>query len=92
MNNQEFTTLSSVLSERQLRLEVRQLFELFHSDMVDIKTQRRAYVGINRADGQNSFVISAPKPEDDTPDYYKDIYGMTVADLFKKMEMPYIIR
>lgn len=92
LNNQEFTTLTSVLSERQLRLEVRQLFELFHSDMVDIKTKRRAYVGINRADGQNSFVISAPKPDDDTPDYYKNIYDMTVADLFKKMEMPYIIR
>jgi hypothetical protein len=92
VNNQEFATLTSVFSKRQLRLEVRQVFELFHSDMVDVKTNRRAYVGINRTDRQNGFVLPAPKASEDTPDYYKGIYGMTVEALLKQLEMPYILR
>ena len=92
INMTEFATISNVVSKRQLRLEVRQMFELYHSDMVDIKTKRRAYVGINRADGQNSFVISAPTKDNDNPDYYKAIYSLSVEDLFKKLEMPYSLR
>lgn len=92
INMQEFATISNVVSERQLRLEVRQMFELYHSDMVDIKSKRRAYVGINRADNQNSFVISAPTKDKDTPEYYKAIYSLTVQELFDKLEMPYIMR
>ncbi|MCH5463046.1 IpaB/EvcA family protein [Lactobacillus sp. LC28-10] len=92
INMTEFATVSNVVSERQLRLEVRQMFELYHSDMVDIKSKRRAYVGINRADGQNSFVISAPTKANDNPEYYKAIYSLSVEALFKKLEMPYILR
>lgn len=92
INMQEFATVSNVVSKRQLRLEVRQMFELYHSDMVDIKSKRRAYVGINRADDQNSFVISAPTKNNDNPEYYKAIYSMTVEELFKQLQMPYILR
>nr|WP_282802453.1 IpaB/EvcA family protein [Secundilactobacillus kimchicus] len=92
LHNQEFTTITSVLSKRQLRLEVRQIFELFHSEMIDPATKRRAYVGINRADGQNSFVIAAPAPKDDTPDFFKAIYSLSVEELFHQLEMPYILR
>ncbi|HBF74137.1 MAG TPA: IpaB/EvcA family protein [Lactobacillus sp.] len=92
INMTEFATISNVVSKRQLRLEVRQMFELYHSDMVDIKSKRRAYVGINRADGQNSFVISAPTKANDNPEYYKAIYSLSVEELFKKLEMPYILR
>ncbi|QMU09067.1 IpaB/EvcA family protein [Levilactobacillus suantsaii] len=92
LHNAEFTTLTSVVSKRQLGLQVRQMFELYHSDMHDKHSQRRAYVGFNRADNQNAFVLSAPKPSEDTPDYYTKIYDMTVADLFKMLKMPYILR
>lgn len=92
LHNQEFTTITSVFSKRQLRLEVRQIFELFHSEMIDPGTKRRAYVGINRADGQNGFVIAAPKPKDDTPEFFKELYGLTVEELFAQLEMPYILR
>jgi len=92
INMTEFATISNVVSKRQLHLEVRQMFELYHSDMVDIKTKRRAYVGINRADGQNSFVISAPTKDNDNPDYYKAVYSLSVEDLLKKLEMPYSLR
>lgn len=92
LHNTEFTTLTSVVSKRQLKLQVRQMFELYHSDMHDKTTQRRAYVGFNRADNQNAFVLSAPKPSEDTPDYYTKIYDMTVEELFKLLKMPYILR
>lgn len=92
LHNTEFTTLSSVLSKRQLGLSVKQIFELYHSDMHDKTTQRRAYVGFNRSDNQNAFVLPSPAPKDDTPDYYTKIYAMTVEDLFKQLKMPYILR
>ena len=54
LHNNEYTTLSPVLSARQLRLEMRQVFEIYHSDMKERGTDKRAYVGLRRSDGQNS--------------------------------------
>lgn len=92
LHNTEFTTLTSVVSKRQLGLQVRQMFELYHSDMHEKTSQRRAYVGFNKADQQNAFVIPTPAPKDDTPTFYTRIYDMTVADLFRELKMPYILR
>lgn len=92
LHNTEFTTLVSVLSKRQLSLQVRQIFELYHSDMHEKTTQRSGYVGFNRSDEQNAFVLPAPKPSEDTPDYYTNIYNMTVEELLKQLKMPYILR
>jgi len=92
LHNTEFTTLTSVMSKRQLGLKVKQIFELYHSDMHEKKTQRRAYVGFNRADEQNAFVLPEPAPKDDTPDYFTKLYDMTVEELFNKLEMPFILR
>ncbi|WP_204121559.1 MULTISPECIES: IpaB/EvcA family protein [Levilactobacillus] len=92
LHNTEFTTLTSVLSKRQLSLQVKQIFELYHSDMHEKTTQRRGYVGFNHADEQNAFVLPAPAPKDDTPEYFTKIYSMTVEELFKQLKMPYILR
>lgn len=92
INNAEFTTLSSAFSKRQLRLEVRQLFELFHSEMTEKNSGRTAYVGFNRADGQNSFVIPAPEGNQENPEFFKELYSLTVEELFTKLGMPYILR
>jgi len=92
LHNTEFTTLTSVLSKRQLSLQVKQIFELYHSDMHEKTTQRRGYVGFNRADEQNAFVIPSPAPKEDTPEYFTKIYSMTVEELFKQLKMPYILR
>lgn len=35
LHGTEFVTVQSVLSERQERLEVRQLFDVYHSDLLD---------------------------------------------------------
>ncbi|MCT6822818.1 MAG: IpaB/EvcA family protein [Apilactobacillus sp.] len=92
LHNNEYATISSVVSERQLNLNVKQQFEIFHSELHDKETNRRAYVGFNKSDDQNSFVIPAPTGMDDSPEYFKKLYAMTVKDLFKELKMPYIIR
>lgn len=92
LHNSEYATISSVVSERQLKLNVKQQFEIFHSELHDKQTNRRAYVGFNKSDDQNSFVIPAPTGMDDSPEYFKKLYAMTVQDLFKELKMPYIIR
>ncbi|MEJ6400149.1 IpaB/EvcA family protein [Nicoliella lavandulae] len=92
LNNKDFTTITSVLSERQLNLEVRQMFEIFHSELHEKETNRRAYVGFSKVDDQNSFVIPAPTGKDDSPEFFKRLYSMTVEDLFKELKMPFILR
>lgn len=90
LHNNEYTTVSPVLSERQLRLEVRQVFEIYHSDMKERGTKKRAYVGLRRSDGQDSFTMAAPLPE--TPETFKRIYAMPVKKFLEEHSVPYIVR
>lgn len=92
LHNTEFTTLTSVLSERQLGLKVKQLFEVYHSELIEVNSNTKAYVGFNRVDDQNSFVIANPKGDQDNPEFFKDVYDKTVKELFDELKMPYIIR
>lgn len=90
LHNNEYTTLSPVLSDRQLRLRLRQVFEIYHSDMKERGTSKRAYVGVRRSDGQNSFTIPAPQPE--TPEEFKRIYTQPVKEFLEQHSIPYIVR
>ncbi|MCH4164871.1 MAG: IpaB/EvcA family protein [Lentilactobacillus diolivorans] len=92
LHNDEFTTLTSVLSKRQLGLQVKQLFEVYHSELIEVNSNTRAYVGFNRVDDQNSFVIANPKGNQDNPEFFKTIYNKTVKELFDELKMPYIER
>lgn len=90
LHNNEYTTLSPVLSARQLRLEVRQVFEIFHSDMKERGTSQRAYVGLRRNDHQNSFTLAAP--QSNAPEYFKRVYDMPVQKFLEEHSIPYIVR
>lgn len=90
LHNNEYTTVSPVLSERQLRLEMRQVFEIFHSDMKERGTTKRAYVGLRRSDRQNSFTIEAP--QSNAPEYFKRVYDMPVKKFLEEHSVPYIVR
>lgn len=92
LHSTEFTTLSSVLSERQLTLRVNQMFELYHSDMQEVNSGNRGYVGFNKVDQQNSFVLTTPNNQEDDPEFFKETYNQTVKELFNELEMPYIVR
>ena len=83
LHNKEFVTLSPVLSERQV-------FEIFHSDMKDRKTGKRAYIGVRRNDGQNSFTI--PAPENDAPAEFLKLYDEPVEKLLTDLNVPFIVR
>lgn len=90
LHQNEYTTLSPVLSERQLRLEMRQVFEIFHSDMKERGSEKRAYVGLRRSDGQNSFTLS--EPAGNAPEEFKKIYSQPVKKFLEQHSVPYIVR
>ncbi len=93
LHNNEFTTLNPILSERQLHLQVRQVFEIFHSDMKDRHGHGDIYVGLMRNDHQNSFVMKAPKGKDDArAQAFVKIYDEPVAKLLADLDMPYGVR
>ncbi|MFC6182593.1 IpaB/EvcA family protein [Lactiplantibacillus daowaiensis] len=91
LHGSEFVTMQSVLSDRQQRLEVRQLFDIYHSEMVETAQQTRAFIGLNKNDRQNAFVLPAPA-EKDSDEFFKELYAMNVKDLFAKLNMPFTIR
>lgn len=80
MNLREFVTLTPVISERQLKLEVRQVFNVKNSQMHDVYQDKPAYIGLGMYNGQNSFVITAPTVDSDK--FFKDLYGMKVEAFF----------
>ncbi|MDV7720124.1 IpaB/EvcA family protein [Pediococcus ethanolidurans] len=91
VGGKEFVTLGSVFSNRQLRLEVRQLFQISHSEIQDKATKQRAYIGIGVTDQQNAFVLPTP-PQNKSEAFFKHMYGMSVKDLFEQLNLPYSVR
>ena len=91
LHNNQFTSLSPVLSKRQLRLEVAQVYDIYHSEMTERDSKRRAYVVLGKNDQQNAFVLPSPKGE-----YYSDqmlkFYHQPVEDLLKSQNVPFILR
>ncbi len=90
LHNNDFTTLTPALSERQLRLKVRQVFEIFHSDMQSRHGDKEVYVGIRRNDRQNSFVL--PAPQLNTPDAFVKWYDTPVQTFLEDRGIPYLVR
>ncbi|WP_311408192.1 IpaB/EvcA family protein [Liquorilactobacillus uvarum] len=91
MNLQNFVTLTVVLSKRQKRLEVRQLFSIFHSELHENLQDTTAYIGISKADQQNTFVLPTPRSKK-TEDEFKRIYAMPVGEFMDELAIPYLTR
>lgn len=91
LHGSEFVTMQSVLSDRQQRLEVRQLFDIYHSEMIETEQHTRAFIGLNKGDRQNAFVMPAPA-EKQSDDFFKELYGMQVKDLFARLHVPFTTR
>ena len=91
LHGTEFVTVQSVLSERQERLEVRQLFDVYHSDLLDKNKHTRAYIGLYKSDRQNAFVLPAPAQKKSDA-FFKEVYDKTVKELFQAMNLPYTLR
>ena len=56
MNLNEFVTLTAVLSERQSRLQIAQVFEIYHSVFQDNTVFKDAYIGRYQGDQQNTYI------------------------------------
>ena len=91
LHNNQFTSLSPVLSKRQLRLEVAQVYDIYHSEMTERDSKRRAYVVLGKNDQQNAFVLPSPKGEYSSDQMLK-CYHQPVEDLLKSQNVPFILR
>lgn len=91
LHNNEFTTVSPVLSARQLRLKVRQVFEIFHSDMKDRKGKDDVYIGLRRNDHQNSFTLHGPSGKDRSKKFV-EMYDQPVEKFLADLNVPFIVR
>lgn len=91
LHNNQFTSLSPVLSKRQLRLEVAQVYDIYHSEMTERETKRRAYVVMGKNDQQNAFVLPAPRGEYSSDQMLK-FYHQPVEQLLKSQNLPFIVR
>lgn len=88
----DFAMVTSIFSERQLGLKVSQVFKLYHSELKDKTTFKRAYVGFTITDDQNSFVIDGPQGEKVGAEFMQTTYDKTVKELFDELKIPYLIR
>lgn len=86
----EFATLTPVLSERQLRLPLAQVFDIKHLTMQDRNTGKEAYAGLLKTSGQNSFVLAAP--DDDLASFFKELYQTPVKEVLVKLGQPFAVR
>lgn len=85
----EFVTVPPVLSARQLRLSLNQVFELKHSAYRDEATKQEAFVALGKGDGQNAFVLPL---KDTTPAAFQTLYQRPVGELLKEYDCDYSMR
>lgn len=86
----DFISLEPVLSERQTRLEVSQLFEVYHSSLQDNLHFKPAYIVRYKSDRQNSFVL--PEPKSDKEKIFRGFYAAKIGDILQQMNVNYLLR
>lgn len=91
-HHNQFVTLDGVFSQRQTHLEVRQLFQILHSELNLRENDRSAYIGMGKNDQQNTFVLAAPQAEKQRANFFKQLYGQKVADFLQTQQLPLLIR
>ena len=90
MNLNEFVTLTAVLSERQSRLQIAQVFEIYHSVFQDNTVFKDAYIGRYQGYQQNTFVFTVPKGQD--KEVFAKVYESKVSDYLQANGFYYLKR
>ncbi|MDE3316478.1 hypothetical protein [Lacticaseibacillus zeae] len=90
-NDHEFATVSPVLSKRQLRLTLDQVYLIKHSSYRDRDTKQPAYVAMGRSDDQNAFVLPLPEKET-TPEAFQQLYQQPLDSVLTKYGLDFTIR
>ncbi|KRK70455.1 hypothetical protein [Lacticaseibacillus nasuensis] len=84
----EFVTVPPVLSQRQLRLQLNQVFELKHSDYRDVDSKAQGYVALG-ADGQNAFTLPLTNP---SAPFFQHLYTQSVQAVLTQYHLDYTVR
>lgn len=89
LDNDEFATLPPVLSQRQLRLSLNQVFTLKHSAYRDRQTKQLAYVALGKGDRQNAFVLPLT---DTSPAAMQSLYQQPLGEILDQYHIDYSLR
>ena len=93
MNLNTYVSVTPVLSKHQLNLMVRQLFDIFHTDLQEKVHFKNAYVGRMKTDQQNTFVIPQPKGNEQTrTKIFQKIYETPVDQYLNSSGVFYLKR
>ncbi|MCM0582425.1 IpaB/EvcA family protein [Weissella diestrammenae] len=90
LHNQEFTTITPVISKEQAQLPVSEVFGIRHVDLLKHDSKATAFVGELKDSGQNSFVVNAPS--EDPAAFFKALYALPVEELFSQLKQPFTIK
>lgn len=86
-----FLNVTPVVSKRQLRLSLNQVYQIKHSEFKNRATGRDGFVLIGINDGQGVATLNLD-PQKVTPEFYKTFYQYTVEEVFKEQGTKYLIR
>lgn len=86
-----FLNITPILSKRQLRLSVNQVYQVKHSEYKNRATGKDAFAMIAINDGQSVATLDID-PDKVNPEFYKAFYQYTIADVFEKEGIDYLIR
>ena len=86
-----FLNVTPIISKRQLRLSLNQVYQIKHSEYKNRATGRDGFVLIAINDGQGVATLNLD-PDKVTPEFYKAFYQYTVQEVFEKEGIKYLIR
>lgn len=86
-----FLNITPVVSKRQLRLSLNQVYQIKHSEFKNRATGRDGFVLIGINDGQGVATLNLD-PQKVTPEFYKTFYQYTVEQVFEEQGTKYLIR
>lgn len=91
MHYHEFLNITPVISERQLRLNLNQVYQIKHSGFTDRKYNEKAFVLLGINDGQSVASLDID-PNKVDPQFYQRYYQQTVKETFENNNVHYLIR
>lgn len=86
----DFVLIEPVVSSRQLRLTLGQVFQIKHSELKDLKTNNRALILVELTDQQNAAVLRFQ--HELTPEQYRQLYQMNVLEFLQMQQVHYYLR
>ncbi|MCO6540954.1 MAG: hypothetical protein J6573_01430 [Lactobacillus sp.] len=85
----DFVAIAPILSERQLRLTLEQVFKIKHAEFLDRQTNQRAFILIGNNDQQSVGTLNLQQLD---PTQYQRLYQINVQDFLKAQQIHYLMR